>query len=111
MTVFSIFVPSRIFQLSRNQSVNSKIPKSTGSDTWRIELKYVFPGPQRLRTLLLLYLLINKRYQRHLSKAFLNIFTADATTILKLLDFLQTTFVTDDRMELIVVTVSLIHSR
>jgi len=29
----------------------------TGSDTWQMEMKYTFPGPQRLRTLPLLYFL------------------------------------------------------
>jgi len=31
----------------------TEIGKSTGSDTWRIEMKYSFSGPQLLRTLLL----------------------------------------------------------
>ena len=52
------------FKLSQNYLLllllSSKIPKiDRYSDTWRIEMKYAFPGTQRLRTLLLLNLFLH----------------------------------------------------
>ena len=54
MTIFPIFVPCRIFKLSPNKLVSiATYGKSTDNGTWRIEMKYAFPGQQRLWTLLL----------------------------------------------------------
>jgi len=40
----------------------------TGSDTWRIEMKYAFPGPQQLRTMSL-YLCVWTTYDDDLESA------------------------------------------